>query len=162
MEMITTILSVTSLIISISMLIYTRFYHHNFLILRCIKLWVGHDFVMTYNISNLGNRDVLIREVELRIQWVSDNAYEPCGNPVIECSKIPFVIKPNEIHILEIPLGRDIYDLALKAKPLLNVVFFVDTVKGKQLFLISKVDFSKDEFPSFDLEFSKSTKKYIF
>ncbi len=161
-EMVTIILSGTSLIISISMLIYTRFYHHNSLILRCIKLSVGDDFVMTYNISNLGNRYVLIREVELRIKWVSDNVYEPCGDPVIECSKIPFVIKPNEIHILEIPLGRDIYDLALQAKPLLHVIFFVDTVKGKQLFLISKVDFSKDGFPSFDLGFSKSTKKYIY
>ncbi|HAU1193894.1 hypothetical protein SFA71_01680 [Legionella pneumophila subsp. fraseri] len=162
LQLLTIILSGISLVISISMLIYMRFYHHNSLILRCIKLSVGHDFVMTYNISNLGNRDVLIREVELRIQWVSDNDYEPCGDPVIECSKIPFVIKPNEIHILEIPLGRDIYEIALEAKPILNVVLFADTVKEKQFFLISKIDFSKEGFPSFDGKLSKLTKQYLY
>lgn len=138
-----------SLIISICAFIFSlfafgyNFFHRNKLIAKILKLSTGNDFEIYLNISNVGNRKILLSDIEILTKFVGEWENEPMGNPVPDCSSLPCIIDPNEMKMIKISLGKAIIDMAREQQVKFQISIEAFSLKGKEFFLNTEIDFSK-------------------
>ena len=163
-QIITLIISVFSLVVSVGTFFYTILYHHNSLIGRIVRTSLGSQFSVSINLSNTGNRALLVSDVELIIAE-RFGSEDPIDNSTIKCSKIPFVINPNEMHLVNIGLEKWFYEQGFKEKLLVHIVFTIFSLKGACYFLFTDLDFinEKDDlFPDVSHKQFKLSNKHIY
>jgi len=140
-EIITAVLSATAILFSTINLIYI-FYHHNSLI-GYVTTITGLS-LLSIVIANRGNRALLIKDVHLGI-GCPPGLDQVVDTPTIGCSKLPLIIGPKEIHILEIDLTEELITLSGKLKLTVYLIFDIFSLNGKQLYLEKNFEYSTTE-----------------
>lgn len=107
-ELVTLIISSAALLVSFGAL-YLQFFHKRTAILgRLIGInYKPHDDnyerVLNYSISNLGNQEILLNDVEfLEGQSARGRAHEGYAVHEYKCIDSPYVLKPGEIKLFEV------------------------------------------------------------
>ena len=107
-----------------------------------------HD-VYEFSLSNNGNREILVRDIEILHFSNSRSSLVPDIKPEI----VPLIIKPGELQLINIKLPKLFMDKALKAGEPVLTQFHVYSTDGK-LYLARK------EIPSLSKESSLDDKMW--
>lgn len=166
-EIITTCISIAALLVSLATLYFSVFYKKIGLI-GCLQAWNqqnatkggNHDPLkidIEFSMSNIGNRELLIRDVEVNWEKPPKNDM----TPILSSKEIPCVLKPSQILLIrfDVPVlfMKWLSDLNQK----LQIRFHVVSPEGKLYFLDkyltpytndNEMEYDKDDWKPFRLE----------